>query len=179
MRPALAAALSVLVVSSLGCMGMEAAPEDITTLPDLPPSVAGDADPEADVDDMGGATDAHDPLTRPADPDVVRSDMVLRTMEVSDGLDKAAVQEVMVRQAARFQYCYERELVRDPTLAGTVVAAFTIEVDGTVRQVDVSEHTLATDGVADCIRNGLLHAHFPTSRRPVTVRYPLEFRSSQ
>ncbi|MBA3540958.1 MAG: hypothetical protein H0T79_15205, partial [Deltaproteobacteria bacterium] len=47
-------------------------------------------------------------------------------------LDKAIIRRYVKRNIQKLQYCYEKELLNQPKLAGTSTAAFTIGVDGLV-----------------------------------------------
>jgi hypothetical protein len=47
-------------------------------------------------------------------------------------LDRAQIDEVVKRHLSAIRYCYQRELQREPELAGKVVAKFTIGGDGSV-----------------------------------------------
>jgi TonB family protein len=51
--------------------------------------------------------------------------------------------------------CYERGLRRDPRLAGTMTVAFTIQPEGTVSAVRVSENTTGDRGVAACVTRAM------------------------
>ena len=51
-----------------------------------------------------------------------------------DGLDKAIIRRYIKRNVQKIQYCYEKELISNPQLAGTVTVRFTIGTDGAVSQ---------------------------------------------
>ena len=49
------------------------------------------------------------------------------------------------------QYCYQRELKRDPNLKGKIVVRFTIDISGKVRIVNIISSTLNNARVERCV----------------------------
>jgi hypothetical protein len=84
--------------------------------------------------------------------------------------------EKVVRERARqIRACYERQLKRDPTLAGTVSLQLRVGSAGQVTHVRVEESTLSDPAVAACLVReaaGWLFVH----GRNATVVYPFVFR---
>jgi hypothetical protein len=82
--------------------------------------------------------------------------------------------------------CYEKELARDPKLAGKVVVNFTIEgapdVGGLVTEsaIDADASTLESPAVRDCIQDTMyaLEIAAPKGGGVVKVVYPFEFSSA-
>lgn len=62
-----------------------------------------------------------------------------------------AIQEVLLGHVSAIQYCYERELKRNPTLKGKVVVRITVSPDGQVTNVSILSSTLNNDRVERCI----------------------------
>ena len=93
---------------------------------------------------------------------------------VQGDLDKATVRRYIKRNIQKLQYCYEKQLLVKPGLAGTVAAQFFIAPDGTV--ASSSAHGVDPE-VADCIAAAIQGIAFP---RPagggVEVSYPFTFR---
>ncbi len=97
------------------------------------------------------------------------------------GLDKAVVRRYIRRQLSKIQYCYEKELLANDTLRGSVDIHFLIQLDGHVSTVETSG---VSPAVASCVSTVIKSIEFPAQRagipdqRAVTdVRYPITFRS--
>jgi hypothetical protein len=87
-------------------------------------------------------------------------------------LDKAIIRRYVKRNIQKIQYCYEKELLAKPTLAGTVTVDFTIGSDGKV----VKSKGAGIPVVADCVAHVIQGIEFPKPKSPtVTVTYPLIF----
>jgi hypothetical protein len=99
----------------------------------------------------------------------------LGTGTATAGLDVLVIRRYLRRQLARLKYCYEKRLIVDPGLKGTVTARFTIEASGTVRGSTASGLHPAVD---DCVAEVIMSITFPKPRDGVAVEasYPLEFQ---
>jgi outer membrane biosynthesis protein TonB len=75
--------------------------------------------------------------------------------------------------------CYERGLLRVPTLSGRVVLQFTIDRDGAVAQASVSSDALRDSEALSCIVDHAARWRFPSSPdgRVTTVTYPFVFQA--
>jgi len=93
-------------------------------------------------------------------------------------LDKAIIRRYIKRNIQKITYCYEKQLLASPTLAGTVATQFVITKDGTV--ATVSAHGVHTD-VSSCIADVIKNIEFPKPRNNanVVVNYPFSFRPSE
>jgi hypothetical protein len=90
-------------------------------------------------------------------------------------LDKNLIRRYIRRNLEKITYCYEKELIARPQLAGTVATRFTIEPDGHVSGADASGFD---DTVAACVKNVMANIAFPpTPGERVLVNYPFTFRS--
>ncbi|MBN2089575.1 SUMF1/EgtB/PvdO family nonheme iron enzyme [candidate division KSB1 bacterium] len=67
------------------------------------------------------------------------------------GRDFNSIFPVIKRHQASINYCYERELKRNPNLKGKVVVRFTVSPKGNVSEVTVVSSTLNSDAVQQCI----------------------------
>lgn len=90
------------------------------------------------------------------------------------GLDRAIIRRYVMRSIGRIRFCYEKALLGDPSLKGTVTAKFTIGRDG---HVSGSTASGLTPAVASCVAEAIAAIQFP---RPdgalsVTVTYPFAF----
>ncbi len=100
--------------------------------------------------------------------------MRLAAPVVQGALDSAIIRRHLRRHLPRFQFCYEDQLQRTPTLAGTVSSRFTILGDGKVTAVTV---TGLHPRVAACITTALQSVRFPAvaGGGVVQVSYPFAF----
>jgi hypothetical protein len=92
-------------------------------------------------------------------------------------LDKAIIRRYIKRNIQKIQYCYEKQLLAKPTLAGTVQAQFFITPNGTVAQSSGN----GLDGeVASCVADVIRSIEFPKPKGGggVQVNYPFTFHSS-
>ena len=81
--------------------------------------------------------------------------------DVDGSLDPGAIAKVVQSRMRMVQDCYERELKRNPGLAGKVEIEFTIGEDGRVEQARVSNNTLSSDAVGACIVGRIRAWRFP------------------
>jgi pSer/pThr/pTyr-binding forkhead associated (FHA) protein len=92
-------------------------------------------------------------------------------------LDKAIIRRYIKRNLSKIQYCYEKQLLAKPTLAGTVQAQFFITPNGTV----ASSTGNGVDGdVSSCVAEVIKNIEFPKPKGGggVQVNYPFTFHSS-
>ncbi len=94
-------------------------------------------------------------------------------------LDKTVIDRVIKQHLAQIRYCYQKELNKNPSLAGKVVIKFTIAADGTVSAAEVKSTTLNNATVEQCIVNRFLRFQFdpPAGGGIVIVSYPFVFQS--
>lgn len=99
--------------------------------------------------------------------------------EVSGGLDKEAIAEVIRRDIGQIRYCYERQLSANKDLYGKVVIKFTIGSEGLVESQKVGSSTLNNAMVEGCILRRAAKWKFPTPKgvSSVMVSYPFLFKS--
>lgn len=90
-------------------------------------------------------------------------------------LDKAIIRRYIKRNQSKIQYCYEKELLVKPSLAGTVMTNFLITPNGNVSQ---SSGTGVDSEVASCVANVIKNIEFPKPKGGgnVQVNYPFIFR---
>lgn len=91
-------------------------------------------------------------------------------------IDKTAVRKVVREHFEALRLCYESALLANPHLAGTVVAKFTIQLDGTVHDVTASG---VHPDVEICVAAKVRGFKFPKPDAPrVEVAYPFTFKPS-
>ena len=76
-------------------------------------------------------------------------------------------------------FAVQRELTRDPDLAGSVTVRFVIARDGRVSSSAVKRSSMGNAAVESCVASRILRFHFPEPRGGgvVIVSYPFIFSS--
>jgi hypothetical protein len=92
-------------------------------------------------------------------------------------LDRSLIDEVIKRHMNQIRYCYQRELTKNPALAGKIVIKFTIAKDGTVSTASSKTTTMNNAAVEQCIVGRFLRMQFPEPKGGgiVIVSYPFIF----
>jgi TonB family protein len=96
---------------------------------------------------------------------------------VIGGLDKDVIAKVIRRHQNEIKYCYESELNKNPSLAGKVAVAFTIDPTGAVSEATVTETTLNNSTAENCMLSRIRRWKFPEPKGGgvVAVTYPWLF----
>lgn len=97
--------------------------------------------------------------------------------EAEGVLDKSAVDAGVRRGLPGIRACYEKELGRDPALAGSVEVRFRVGREGVVELAEVTASSLRRVTVEACIVSRFLALRFPASADAdgVVASYPLDF----
>lgn len=100
--------------------------------------------------------------------------------EVSGGLDRDIIAEVIKSELGQIRYCYERQLSGNPDLYGKVMIRFTIGSEGLVVEQKIGQTTLKSADVEGCILRRVARWKFPTPKggTNVLVTYPFLFKSA-
>jgi hypothetical protein len=98
-------------------------------------------------------------------------------VKISGDLDKAIIRRYIMRSYNKISYCYEKQLLANPTLEGTVKIQFFISPDGSVTS---SNGEGMNDDVSSCVAGVIGAIKFP---RPeggggVAVNYPFTFHQA-
>ncbi len=90
-------------------------------------------------------------------------------------LDKAIIRRYVKRNLQKIQYCYEKQLLVDAKLQGTVMVQFFITPDGNVATANASG---VNRTVASCVADVIKAIEFPKPKGGggVQVNYPFNFR---
>jgi len=96
---------------------------------------------------------------------------------IMGSIDRSLIQKTLRRYMGQMRYCYERELQKDPTLAGKITMALTIGPDGSVLSASVDQSTMNHEPVESCLVSRFRRMRFPApgGGGQVVVRYPLVF----
>ena len=100
---------------------------------------------------------------------------------VQGSLDKELIRQVIRRNIGQIKYCYEKELVTKPNLAGKVAVRFIITPKGTVQTAKVADgSTLRDAAVGECITLRVRSWKFPEPKGggSVIVTYPFVFKQA-
>jgi TonB family protein len=95
----------------------------------------------------------------------------------SGDFDASLVVKMIKARIGAIRACYERELKRNPTLAGKVTIQFTIEQRGNVTGVKVTDNTTGDTAVGQCVANAVQNFRFNPGPDggSVTFSYPFVF----
>jgi TonB family protein len=96
---------------------------------------------------------------------------------VVGGLDKDVIAKIIRSHQNEIKYCYESELNKNPSLAGKVAVAFTIDPTGAVSDANVTETTLNNSTAENCMLSRIRRWKFPEPKGGgvVAVTYPWLF----
>jgi len=104
-------------------------------------------------------------------------EVTLGEQQATGSLGKNIIRRYIRRELARIRYCYEKELVKDAALAGTVTAEFTIAVDGKVSHAAASG--MNNVAVESCIADVVRGIQFPAPQGGGVVKVVYPFRLTQ
>lgn len=113
---------------------------------------------------------AHDPLAGPA----------AGGAQVSGGsIDREVIRRVIRRHINEIRFCYEKELAKNPGLAGHVAVSFRVATSGAVDKSEIKSSTLNNAAVESCIAGRVLTWVFPAPvGGPVAITYPFVLRGA-
>jgi Ca-activated chloride channel family protein len=98
------------------------------------------------------------------------------SVSVTGSLDKNSLRRYIRRKIPAVRHCYERQLVKEPKLAGTIVVMLKINARGEV--VSVASKGLGKSKLEGCVSKAMASIQFPqrTGGGVVFVRYPFRLR---
>lgn len=101
--------------------------------------------------------------------------------DVSGGMDRDAIAEVIRSNIGQIRFCYERRLSAVPNLFGKVLVQFSIQDGGIVLLPKVANSTLSDSVVEGCMLRRIASWKFPSppAGSSVLVTYPFLFKSTQ
>lgn len=90
-------------------------------------------------------------------------------------LDQSLIRREIKKRLADVNKCYEQAVASKPTLAGAIVAQFTIEPDG---KVSAAKSSGLDDELGRCVARVIEQITFPRPKNggKVSVSYPFQFR---
>jgi hypothetical protein len=94
-------------------------------------------------------------------------------------LSRDQIERVVRMHTRGIRYCYERELMDDPTLEGQITVNWTIDLDGRVSRRSVESNTMGNRDVESCLLREVGRMRFPEpDGGMVVVRYPFTFHGA-
>lgn len=95
-------------------------------------------------------------------------------------LTRDEIQSVIDRYLSQIKFCYEREVQKDPELAGKLLARWVISPEGDAKERGALQNTLRNAQVEQCVLRVIGRMVFPKPRGGgvVTVSYPFVFSSA-
>ena len=132
-------------------------------------SASADIAPPAGSRPAAGSA-AHDPL----------AGSVAGGAQVTGGsIDKEVIRRVIRRHINEIRFCYEKELAKNPGLAGHVAVSFRVATSGAVDKSEIKSSTLNNPTVESCIAGRVLTWVFPAPvGGPVAITYPFVLRGA-
>lgn len=101
-----------------------------------------------------------------------------RRVKAQGNIDREAVAKVINSHLQEIRGCYERALLKDPSLAGKAVLEWTISTSGGVVSVKTKSSTLRSSAVEGCILRAIKGWRFPRAKGGnVIISYPFVFNS--
>ena len=84
------------------------------------------------------------------------------------------ISRIILRHINEVKYCYQLELLRQPTLAGRIQVRFTVAASGQVIAADVERSTIGDARVEDCTVAAIRRLQFPKplEGRQIIISYP-------
>jgi len=91
------------------------------------------------------------------------------------GLDAGQIRGPIKRNGAQVKACYERELKKNPGLAGKLAVSFTIAPSGEVRSAKTAQNSTGSLSLARCVTSRVKSWIFPSAEGSTDVEYPFTF----
>jgi hypothetical protein len=122
-------------------------------------------------------------LASGADPSTsgIESELTSKGISVGgDGsLSQSEIEKALSKHLQRFQYCYEKALLSDASLAGHILAQWTIGGGGAVSNISIVRSQLNNTGLHQCLMTEISKVKFSSPQGgSVVVKYPFAFSST-
>jgi hypothetical protein len=103
------------------------------------------------------------------------------TMSISGSgqINEQAILKALSKHLDRLQYCYEKALLSDSTLAGSILMEWTITTSGAATNAKTVRSQMNNTALHNCLAKEIQKIHFPPSKgASVNIQYPFSFSSS-
>lgn len=87
----------------------------------------------------------------------------------------AGLQNSITVNKKQVKSCYETVRVEEPELAGKVEVAWTVSMEGAVKDIGVANNTTGSDDLANCLVRRIKRWEFPATDEEQQVTYPFTF----
>ena len=94
-------------------------------------------------------------------------------------LSNQQIKSTILKRIPQVRACYERELKKNSSLAGKVLATWTIRPDGSVESTRIKKNTTGSRALLPCISKAVSSWRFPASKSSADVEYPFVFRPTE
>jgi hypothetical protein len=104
-----------------------------------------------------------------------------QSMSVKGGkMSESLIRQIIAKNMGKITYCYEKSLLRSPSLSGIVSIGWTINPGGRVGAANVVKSQLNDSGLHGCLTGVIRKISFAPGPRggPAQVVYPFNFTSS-
>jgi len=99
-----------------------------------------------------------------------------KSARIRGGLSMEAVKRVIDAHLDDITYCYESELISNPSIIGRVMFEWKILMSGKVGEVRIKSSSINSHEIHTCIKDSIRTWHFPQpSGSEVMVSYPFVF----
>ena len=100
--------------------------------------------------------------------------------KVGDFCDKGNIRKVVQAKSNAIQYCYERQLQKNPKLKGKIKAQWKVALDGSVKTASVVQSTIGNSQVESCITRVIKRMRFEKPDGGICIiNYPFVFSGVQ
>lgn len=97
-------------------------------------------------------------------------------VKATTSLDRAVIQRVMRTHGRQVRFCYQKQLVKNPKLAGKVMVSLTVAPDGSVAQIEATGDS-ELGAVISCVEQFGTRWKFPTATGVTKIRYPFVLKA--
>lgn len=101
------------------------------------------------------------------------------SLQVSGGLSREVVREIISRYRSQIRACYERSLIINPNLAGRILYRWEISGSGPVVTVEMVKSDVGFPKLESCVQDVIRSMKFPAADngQPTLVIYPFAFHA--
>jgi len=99
-------------------------------------------------------------------------------LEVSGGLTTEVIQTIVEEHLIEIRYCYEKALIQDKELQGTMLSLWSIDPMGAISSLNLASDDMGSNDLVACMSEKMKAWKFPEPKRAeeVHVKYPFRFR---
>ena len=101
-----------------------------------------------------------------------------KIIKVTGELTESQIKKVVRIRIAQIRYCYEKEVIRNPNLKGSINLKWVINSQGRVVVVKVKRASLKNKRIQNCVKHRIIRWRFPKYKKNnyTTVKYLFKFK---